>query len=266
MKVTAINFEPTWKDIQDNLRKKEHHIQRVLELFPETQVIVFPELSFTGYVLDADNTELAEDVGGFCVSETKKLAQKYDVHIIAWFIEKNLYGKPFNSAMVVSKKWELITTYSKNHLFSQSVEPELYSAWQELQTFELEGIKCGVFVCFDNRYPRLFEAYKKVWVECVFWMYAWLVGRNKEQIFDVIVKTRAHENQFFVVWVDSRWSDKNATYTSSACISNPFAEDIKQTKEDIYHHAQIDTQDIENISTMLPLGDAYKEVYILKNI
>jgi len=77
MKISLVNFEPTWKDVKDNFIKKENHIKKVLEFFPKTQVIVFPELSFTGYVLDEENKNLAEDENGFCVSETKKLAVKY---------------------------------------------------------------------------------------------------------------------------------------------------------------------------------------------
>ena len=80
---------------------------------------------------------------------------------MAGFIQKNGDYKPFNSAMVVSKNGELITTYSKNHLFSQCPEPVMYSVSHKLELFELEGWKCGIFICFDNRYPRLFEAYKK---------------------------------------------------------------------------------------------------------
>gem|GEM_PF-3765163 len=77
IKISLINFEASWKDKKANLEKKEKHIKKVLELFPETQVVVFPELSFTGYVLDEDNKKLAEDENGFCVSEIKKLAKKY---------------------------------------------------------------------------------------------------------------------------------------------------------------------------------------------
>ena len=261
MKIALVNFEPTWKDIKSNLVKKENHIKKVLELFPETQVVVFPELSFTGYVLDEDNKKMAEDENGFCVSETKKLAIKYWINIIAGFIEKNWDKKPFNSSMVVSKKWKLITTYAKTHLFSQCPEPDLYSSWESLKTFELEWIKCWIYICFDNRYPKLFEKYKKAWVQCLFWPHAWVSWRNKKEIFNVLTKARAHENQYFIAWVDCIGSDKNTSYTWSSCISTPFSEDIKITKEKIYHYAEINLEDIEKISKMLPLWPSYLEDY-----
>jgi predicted amidohydrolase len=233
-----------------------------MDIFPETEVIVFPELSFTWYVLDDSNKELWEDTDWFCISETKKLAEKYNVNIIAWFIEKNGLDKPYNSSMVISKDWKLICTYQKSHLFSQSKEPELYSAWKKLQTFEIWGWRCGIFICFDCRYPRLFEAYKEKWVECIFWLYNWVWWRNKPEIFNSILKTRATENQYFLAGIDCSWSDENANYTSSACITTPYCEDIKITKKEIYHYAELKKQDIEEVSSLLPLKPSFKEDYL----
>ncbi len=263
MKVCVVNFESAWKNKKENLKRKEIHISKIVELFPETQIIVFPELSFTWYILDNTNIELAEDLDWFCISETKKLAKKYGVYIIAWFIEKNGWDKPYNSAMIVSKNWELISIYQKNHLFSQSKEPELYSVWEKLNIFEIEGWKCWIFICFDCRYPRLFEAYKKSWVECVFGIYNWVGWRNKPEIFDVILKTRATENQYYLVGVDCSWNDENATYTSSACITTPYCEDKKLTKEKIYHYAKLKKDDIKDISKLLPLKPSFKDSYVM---
>jgi predicted amidohydrolase len=47
MKICLVNFESSWKDKKDNLRRKKIHIAEIMDIFPETEVIVFPELSFT---------------------------------------------------------------------------------------------------------------------------------------------------------------------------------------------------------------------------
>jgi predicted amidohydrolase len=58
--ICLINFDAFWKDKQKNIEKKEELIKRALELNSKTQLIVFPELSLTGYILDEDSIKLAE--------------------------------------------------------------------------------------------------------------------------------------------------------------------------------------------------------------
>lgn len=260
MKICLINSKPIWKDKDENLKRAESYIKEALELFPQTQVIVFPELSLTGYVLDNDNKFLAEEDNWHCVQIIWKLAKKFNVSIIAWFIRRN-EDKTFNSSMVIDKKWKLIATYDKSHLFSSCPEPDLYSPWDRLAIFDLEWWKCWLYICFDCRYPRLFEAYKNAGVECIFWIYNWVAGRNKENMFSAIVKSRSNENQLFVAWVDCTWSDKNTSYTWSACISTPYAEDIKITKNEIYHYAELNKEDIVDMRKILPMEPSFKKEY-----
>jgi len=60
MNICLINFDAIWKNKQKNIEKKEELIKKALEFNPETQLIIFPELSLTGYVLDEDSLKLAE--------------------------------------------------------------------------------------------------------------------------------------------------------------------------------------------------------------
>jgi len=60
LNICLINFDAVWKDKQKNIEKKEELIKRALDFNSETQLIVFPELSLTGYVLDKDSLKLAE--------------------------------------------------------------------------------------------------------------------------------------------------------------------------------------------------------------
>jgi predicted amidohydrolase len=232
-----------------------------LELNSETSLIVFPELSLTWYVLDKDNIELAETEFWESIEKVKQLAKKYEVAIMFGFIEKKWNDKPYNSTIVIDKNWEILSKYRKIHLFTQSVEPDIYSAWDSLEIFEFEWVKCGLSICFDIRYPRLYEAYKYEWIECVFTTYAWVDWRNKQDIFSSLNKARCCENQFYMAWVNNIWTDENNSYAWEAIVSNPYWEDIKETKENIFHFAEIDTSEIKNIESVIPLEWSFKESY-----
>jgi predicted amidohydrolase len=150
--------------------------------------------------------------------------------------------------------------YHKNHLFPASKEPELYAPGKGLVTFELDGWKCGMSTCFDIRFPRLFEAYKKAGVECMFSGFNWVKGRNKPAIMEHLVKARAHENQFFFVAVDRTGEDPNTSYYGTSIITNPYCEDLGE-RDGIYHYAELDKQPITELAERLPLADSFKDSY-----
>jgi predicted amidohydrolase len=78
-----------------------------------------------------------------------------------------------------------------------------------------------------------------------------------------LVKARSHENQYFMVTVDRSGSDPNTRFYGKSVISNPFAEDVAERNE-IYSYAELNKEDIVNISKLLPLGDSFKYSYKLE--
>lgn len=262
LNVSTVAFETAWKNPRLDLENFERDVKTVLELFPETHIILFPEITFMGYIWDESNRDLAESVEGPVVTGVRQIAMENDVAVIVGMIEDRKNDKPYNSSVVVGRKGDVLSTYRKNHLFTESPEPDVYSPGEELSVFELEGWRCGQATCFDIRFPRLFEAYKKAGVECVFIGSKWVKGRNKPEILDFLTKARAHENQNFVVTVDSSGSDPNTTYHGISIVSNPYGEDIAE-RNGIYSNATLDRTEIEKLSKALPLDGSFKNEYQL---
>jgi len=260
MNIATVASNTAWKDIKKNIEQTEHYVDEVMRLHPKTQVILFPEISLAGFIVDESNQDVAETMDGYGVTEVKKIASKYKVTLICGMVEKNENSKPFNTQFVASKEGKLIAKYRKNHLFTQSAEPEVFSAGENLTIFELEGWKCGLATCFDITFPRLFETYKKAEVECVFSGLNWIEG-NLEHL----VKARAQENQFFYITVDRSGSDPNAAYHGRSIIANPYGEDLAKHK-DIYSYAEINKDDIIKLGKLLPLGGSFKKEYRISDI
>jgi predicted amidohydrolase len=260
MNIALVASETVWKDVGKNLDLLEQHVKKVKELYPATDIILFPEISLAGFIVDESNVDVAQSLDGEAVSRVKSLAAEHNVALICGMVEANPNGKPFNTQFVVSKNGELLAHYRKNHLFTQSAEPAVYTPGDELVTFEFEGWKCGLSTCFDIRFPRLFEAYKQAGVECLFAGFNWVEGRNKPAIMTSLIKARAHENQYFFAAVDRTGNDPNTSYYGTAIIANPYAEDIAR-HEGVYAYAEIDKADISTLSASLPLQDSYKSEY-----
>src|SRR3989344_5705682 len=136
LNVATVASNTIWKDKKKNIENTEMHIKELLRLFPKTQIILFPEISLMGYVVDDSNQEIAESIDGYCVSEIKRIAKENHVAVISGMIEKGEDEKPHNTEFVVNKEGNLLARYRKNHLFTESPEPKFYSHGKELTTFD----------------------------------------------------------------------------------------------------------------------------------
>lgn len=259
MNIATVATDVAWKDVEKNIELTREHVEKVKELFPNVQVILFPEANLMGG-LNEESVEFAQSLDGPAVTAIKKIAKDNNIALICSIIEKNGDDKPFNCAFVVSKEGKLLTSYRKIHLFTEGKEPLNYSRGESLATFEIEGWKCGLSICFDIRFPRLYEAYRNAGVECVFSPNNWVNGRNKPAILENLVKARAHENQSFFVSVDRSGKDPSTMYHGFGVISNPYAEEISR-KNGIYAYAELNKEDLETLRGNQPLDISFKSDY-----
>ena len=62
---------------------------------------------------------------------------------------------------------------------------------------ELDGIKIGVTICYDIRFPEIYRAYRKAGADILVNMAAW--GKAKKIPWDSMTTSRAVENQSYMV-------------------------------------------------------------------
>ncbi|NIA18377.1 MAG: hypothetical protein GWO79_00660, partial [Actinobacteria bacterium] len=260
-----VNMDVKWGDKKENLLIMEKHIQEALSIEGDIDTIGFPELGCVGYVLEDGLEDYTEDMNDFCVTKTSELAKKYKINIISGFLEKSNNSKPYNTSFAINKKGKMVGKYHKNHLFSQSDEPELYSAGKNLCLFNFDGWRCGLATCFDIRFPRLFEKLAVSGAEIIFVPANWVKGKNKFEMLKVYAQARAGENQIYCAAVDRAGKDPNFEYTGSWMLSDPIGNDITETHNGIYHIGEVKKEDIKTIRKALPLRPSFKDEYVIKN-
>ena len=62
---------------------------------------------------------------------------------------------------------------------------------------ELDGIKLGLTICYDIRFPEIYRAYRKADADILVNMAAW--GATKKIPWDIMTMSRALENQTYFV-------------------------------------------------------------------
>ena len=103
--------------------------------------------------------------------------------------------------------------YTKMYPFSPAREHRHYEAGAAPVVFELAGAWCGVFICYDLRFPEAFRSIAKN-VQAVFVIANW--PRSRIEQWDILLRARAIENQCYSIGVNRTGLDGNGLYYSGS--------------------------------------------------
>lgn len=140
-------------DLSYNHAKMEKMVEQCKEQHPDTRLIVFPELSATGYFLSPEAKELAQYQEGASFEKIRKTAVQYDMWIVYGYIEKDAEGRVYNSIQMIDPAGKLAGNYRKIHL--TPLEKGVFTPGSDLVTVETELGKIGLMICWDLAFPEL---------------------------------------------------------------------------------------------------------------
>lgn len=113
-------------------------------------------------------------------------------------------GRYFNSLPVIDSKGRVLTTYRKLHLFQANLPDRRYNEaaythpGKDPLIVDIDGIKLGLTICFDLRFPELFRNLKKQGAQIITVPSAF-VHHTGVAHWEVLLRARAIENQVFVL-------------------------------------------------------------------
>lgn len=199
IKLLAIQMESVIADRDKNIAK----VKRLLEssLVKQAADFVFlPEVWTSGWDCPSFY-DCAEELGSAeSVKMLKDIAKKYKTNIIGGsIIEKKTDGTYANTCPVINRAGEFVCTYEKNHLFSYygCDEGKFVKAGSNPVMVKLDGVKLGLTICYDIRFPEIYRAYRKAGADILVNMAAW--GAEKKIPWDSMTTSRAVENQTYFV-------------------------------------------------------------------
>lgn len=133
------------------------------------RVVHFPEAALSGYLGrdHADWSTVDWDLLARLSDQICQAAADLEVWVLLGSAHR-LEGphKPHNSVFVIDDRGQLVDRYDKR--FCTTHDLEHYSPGDHRVTFEVDGVRCGVAICFDIRFPELYREYKSVDVHCLF--------------------------------------------------------------------------------------------------
>ena len=262
MKVTCLQMNIKLGCPKENFSLAEKLIGESVKSQPD--VIVLPETWNTGFFPKENLTELSCRNGYEVNNRIGELAKKYKVNIVAGSVSNVRGGKVYNTAFVFDRTGSCIAEYDKTHLFTPMGEDDYYTCGDHLCRFTLDGVKCGIIICYDVRFPELTRSLALQGLDMLFVVSQW----PKERIFHLQTLTvaRAIENQMFVVCCNSCGTAGKTVYGGNSSVIEPFGKTLALAGEnEEILTAECDLQILNEIRNSIPVfRDRRSELYKIK--
>lgn len=198
MRIALGQLDMVWENADASIDRAETLIKQAAEAAAEC--IIFPEMSFTGVTLNT--VKVAEDPkDSRTVQRMKELAKSYNLAIgFGWAAspegEEKLVTNRFT---LLDKGGTVVGEYKKMHPFTYGGESDCYAKGNEIVTVPFLGRKVALFICYDLRFPEIFQIAARE-------ADALLVIANWPQIrrehWQTLLRARAIETQSYVVGVN----------------------------------------------------------------
>ena len=250
MKVACLQMDMLLAKPEENFSHAAELVKRAMENKPD--VLVLPETWNTGF-FPRENLQALCDRDGSRVKQVfGALAERYQVNIVAGSVSNVRGSKVYNTAMVFDRTGACIASYDKTHLFTPMGEDNYYTPGDRLCSFTLDGVKCGLIICYDVRFPELTRSLTVPGLDMLFVVSQW----PKVRTFHLrsLTTARAIENQMFLVCCNSCGTAGQTVYGGNSAIIDPWGETVAlagETEEILT--ADCDLQILTNIRGSIPV-------------
>ena len=223
MKITCLQMDMALGRVEDNFALACAMIRQAMAESPD--VIVLPETWNTGFfpenvreLADMDGTRTKETIGA--------LAKEFAVNIVAGSVANIRDGKLYNTAFVFDREGKCVAAYDKTHLFSPMGEDAVFTPGDHLCRFTLDGVRCGIIICYDLRFPELTRSLAVEGLDVLFVVSQWPAVRISH--LQSLTVARAIENQMFVICCNSCGKANDTQYGGNSAIIDPWGRTLAQ--------------------------------------
>ena len=258
LKVALFQFDVKLGDPEANRQRVKALLERTKGKNPD--IVILPEMWDTSY--DIKNLrEIASIENPKTLKFLMDIASHYNVNVVGGsipFIDK---GKIYNTSFVFNRMGKLLGVYRKIHLFGLMGEDRVFERGSDLCLFELEGVKCGLTICYDLRFPELFRSLALKGAEVIFVPAQWPLARINH--WKILLQARAIENQCYVIGVNRCGQEGDLVFGGSSLVIDPWGDIIAGGSDiETVIFAEINVDKVKEVREMIPVfKDRAPEVY-----
>lgn len=216
----------------------------------QAALVTLPEMFVTGYDWKAV-AGAAEPLTGPTVSTLCSLAAELQIHLLAGSIPEQRGGDRYNTSVLIGPDGQIITQYSKIHLFGLMDETEHLKAGSHVVAADSAVGKLGLSICYDLRFPELFRQLTDLGAQVVLVPAEWPHPRLEH--WRTLLIARAIENQCFVIGNNRSGKDGSVAYCGHSMIIDPWGVPLAEAGEgEQIIHATIDLELVKEVRKRVP--------------
>lgn len=240
--IALVQMAPELATPEENLRKMGDFVERICSEQP-TDLIVFPELSYTGTELGLRATDLAERVPGHATNYLAKRAHDFNVHVVfGLVIKEKVESILYNGVVCLGPEGDIAGEYRKVHLLGE--ERQVYRGGYRFVTVEAEWGRFGLTVGSDLIFPEAARSLTLDGAELVVLSANWEVNRQEQWRAHII--SRAAENAIFFAAANRVGREPTMAFAGDSILVGPAGEVYTVLDEPIEGYA-VATVDLNRV-------------------
>ena len=247
----------------DNLKRIEKAVVKAKR--QSADIVIFPELSLTGYVVRDQIYELAETVPGPSTKILEDIAKRTKMHIVFGMPEltDKTQATIYNTAVLVGPNG-LLGKYRKMYLPTHSVfeEKRYFRPGYEAAVFDTELGKIGLIICYDIFFPEVARLTRLKGAQLIVCISASPAIRRA--YFETLTTARALENTAFLAFVNLVGIEDGLQFWGGSRLIGPQGRIIAKAKYDDEDQVtgNVNYADIRSVETFVPtLRDLRPELF-----
>jgi deaminated glutathione amidase len=208
----------------------------------------------------------SDQAAGRAYAFLRDLARRAGAYVHGGSIHERQGDRLYNTTLVFDPRGRELARYRKIHLFDIVTpdgtayrESDSVGSGDAVVTFDLDGMTCGLAICYDVRFPELFRALRDKGAETIFLPAAFTAQTGKDH-WEPLIRARAIETQCWFI-AAATWGGHRdaagaprATYGHSlAC--DPWGHVVARASDGVgYALARIDRDLVGRVRRDIPLA------------
>ncbi len=246
--IAIAQFHPRLDEPEANLTRMGEIIDHICAA-QKVNLIVFPELSTTGYELGVRFTELAEQVPGLTIETLGERAQRYETYLAFGLVVKHkVESVVYDAAVLVGPDGQVAGEYHKVHLKPE--ERPIFRSGFRFPVFETRFGMVGLLLGWDLAFPEAARSLALDGAEVIAAPANWETQSIEE--WKTFLRSRALENTIFVAGANRIGDEYTYSFGGESAVIAPRGEvlasvgrDDNDRPKEAYAVAKLDLDDVK---------------------
>ena len=257
--VAVVSPRCVFGDVEANLA----HFAKLIEQAQSkgARLVCFPELALVSYSTHKDVLKSAEPIPGETTKRLEAIAKRLDVYISVGMAERD--GEQHHIAHVLVGPDGYLGKYRKFHP-TGGEQACGFAPGNSFPTWDIDGFRFGILICFDGRHQDTLEAMKKAHVDIIHHPHGNTVGnlgreaeewtRSKTVYF---VPRAVFARSYMLVnnsAADTEQPHRTLQYSSGALVIDPLGQIVARTTQRDRTEKMVLTK-LRKPETLIPTGE-----------